>query len=92
MPKHLTAELSADSPVSCFRSPRYLQIDRHPITLNGTSNVSTKVKKNAKNEPKTEWGLIDTEVGLVVHVMTAAARARWSIEGIWSGSEEESAF
>ena len=61
-----------------------LKIDRNPITLNGTSSVSTKVKRNAKTEPKTEWGLIDTEVGLVVHVMTAAARARWALEGIWS--------
>ncbi|KAL7415716.1 hypothetical protein BDY24DRAFT_381974 [Mrakia frigida] len=59
-------------------------ISRNPITLNGTSRVSEKVKKVSKSEPATEWGLIDTECGLVVHVMTPAARQRWRVEGIWA--------
>ncbi|CED84164.1 Oligomerisation domain [Phaffia rhodozyma] len=56
----------------------------NPITLQGTSNVPTKTPRPSKNEASSEWALIDTGVGVVIHVMTANARAQWGVEGVWA--------
>jgi ribosomal silencing factor RsfS len=61
------------------------QLSLNPIKQEGRppSDVRTKVPRPKKGDPPSEWALIDTGVGIVVHVMTGSARERWGVEGVW---------
>jgi ribosome-associated protein len=42
----------------------------------------------SEGTPESGWVLLDTELGVLVHLFSAEARVRYDLEGLWSRAQE----